>query len=46
MIVIKRGGASVSQLLINLERVFKGEYYLISEYKILNKYLLFADFSI
>jgi hypothetical protein len=46
MIVISRGGASVSQLLINRKRVFKSKYYLISEYKIVNKNLLFTDFSI
>jgi hypothetical protein len=46
MIVLSRGGASVSQLLINRERVFKREYYPISEYKIVNKNLLFTDFSI
>jgi hypothetical protein len=40
-IVINRGGANVSQLLINRERVFKREYYLISEYKIVNKNLLY-----
>jgi hypothetical protein len=40
------GGARASQLLINRERVFKREYYLISEYKIANKNLLFTDFSI
>jgi hypothetical protein len=45
MSVINWGGASVSQLLINRERVFKKEY-LISEYKIVNKNLLFTDFSI
>jgi hypothetical protein len=45
-IVINRGGASVSQLLINRERVFKRKYYMISEYKIVNKNLLFTDFSI
>jgi hypothetical protein len=46
MIVINLGGASVSQLLINREHVFKSEYYLISEYKIINKNLLFTDFRI
>jgi hypothetical protein len=45
-IVINWGGASVSQLLINRERIFKREYYLISEYKIVNKNVLFTDFSI
>jgi hypothetical protein len=42
-IVIKLGGASASQLLINRERVFKKN---ISEYNIINKKLLFTDFSI
>jgi hypothetical protein len=46
MIVINWGGAIISQLLINCERVFKRGYYLISEYKIVNKNLLFTDFSI
>jgi hypothetical protein len=45
-IVINRGGASVSQFLISRERVFKREYYRISEYKIINENLLFTDFSI
>jgi hypothetical protein len=46
MIAKHWGRASVSQFLINRERVFKREYYLISEYKIVNKNLRFTDFSI
>jgi hypothetical protein len=44
--IVKNWGANVSQFLINRERVFYREYYLISEYKIVNKNLLFTDFSI
>jgi hypothetical protein len=45
-IVINWGRTIVSQLLINRECVFKRKYYRISEYKIVNKNLLFTDFSI